>query len=158
MFDGLTATPAQIARSIRKGAKLQVAEATFAELNARSTQINREIAALNTNRNGSNDLEIDRAIMRLDREDRDLAVRLGTARREAVELRAARGVEVRQALLPTITAAATRGVAAALALAEAIDTIEAANSELVRAHGETALLLAPDLRPLLERLEKLAAR
>lgn len=159
MFDGspTAQSPAQIARAVRFGTRLQTGEADLARLKARKDQIGAEIGRLNgarTNRDPTT-ANID-LILELDRERAEVIEKLTPIRREVVEMRSRRAANVRQALAPLITAAAKRMLEAAVTLREGFGEISAINHELARAHAEQIFVLPPELDILVARLARLA--
>src|SRR4051812_14583604 len=161
MFDGsnpAAVSPATIAASIKKPARMQAAEAELTRLKARRAAIGAEIAKLNglSDRARSEWSGADIGI--LARELDDIRERIGPLRASVVEMRKEHAARVRSALNPAIGTAAERAHAAILVLQEAIDTIAAAEHALSRAGDEGFWLGAPDLNGLFSRVARLAGK
>jgi chromosome segregation ATPase len=159
MFDGANPktpkTPAEIAAGVRSPAQLQACEAERRRLQRTSDELRRKQGELHASRTHAND-GIDAVLVALDREQRELADRIGALRREVVPLRSERGRAVRAALAPMITATARRAHKAASELQDAIATVDLINDALERASSEPVWIgRVPGLSLVVERVAQL---
>jgi hypothetical protein len=160
MFDGTPTaqSPAMIAKSVRASARLQAAEAELRGLKARVNAIGDAMRAAQRGRVDGNHDATDRLMVELDAEKAQLVAKLTPIRTAVLQMRAERAIEVRQALAPSIFAAADQAHAATLELRSALDQIGRINEALLRAHADPLFLIEPDLGTLLARLGRLAGK
>ena len=152
MYDGIESSPRLVAASVRKTARLRLAESELAQTKDRLASIASQIRALTT---APDDRHAD-TLRALDGERRALADAIGPIRRRVVVLRGERAAVVRKVLGPVVATAAARACAALEALQEAVGTLNAVNVELQNASGEVYWLPAVDLTTLGARLRRLS--
>jgi chromosome segregation ATPase len=158
MFDGSPMTPAEIAAKVRVGSRLRAGEVELARLRQRVDAIGDEVRALNSGRTDATSDRTDRALTALDAEKTEIVGRLTPIRREVVELRAARALEIREALAPSISQALGRAIAGVTELRGALHDLGQINSALAQSHAPELFIVAPDIEGLFARLRRLAGK
>ena len=150
-------TPAAIVQSVRIPAALARGEAELTEMKTRSAELHAQIRDLNAERSrGGNSADIDRAVTRLSAEHRVVAEKMGPVRRNVVALRIERAAAVRQAMAPTIAAAARDAYGTLADLRVYLDRLATIEAELARLGDAGLAVGAPDLAGLSDRLARLA--
>jgi hypothetical protein len=155
MFDGAdpTKTAREIARSVRKSARLQSGEAGLSEAKSRLGTIHDEMRRLAAARTDAYDPD-DRLIA-LEADERRVRAEIAKLRPEVIALRRNHAAKVRQTLGPLIAATAGQALVAATELTTQLDQFEEINRQLADP------LFVPQLDRLgmlVERLARLAGR
>jgi hypothetical protein len=123
-------------------------------------EIGREVTRLNATRTDTNGGDIDRQLIALDREQREIVALITPLRRECISMRRARAEEVRSVLDPAIKTAAVACVSAALELRSGLSALAEIRRALSQHHADEIFMpMRPDdLEPILARLGRLAGR
>jgi hypothetical protein len=120
--------------------------------------IGAEMRSISHRRNEIGQAAIGQRLIELETEQQAIVASLQGLRREVIAGRGVHSVLVREALTPTVAAAAELGYRAAIALEEAMATLSQVNRELQQVSGEPIFIPYTDLRSLVARLARLAGR
>jgi hypothetical protein len=145
-------------RPVAMAARHRAVERELACAKERVAEIRAEICRLNgVPRTFMNSGAIDEQLQILDREQREILDRAGTARRQLVDLRAKHAKATRATLAPAIADSARLGRDAATVLLRALAELDAINRKLETAYAELIFIPRLDLAALAARLAHLAA-
>jgi hypothetical protein len=149
----LVSAAADIASQVRKPSELQLAERTWRDRMRRGSELSDEIRDLVAQRKKPDDSALNRKITELNAERENL--RLGEALRAVLDARGPYIAAVAAALAPSRRTAAWRAIAVLAELRAALETLDDAQRELVRAGATVSRLPASHLvRSALAALEQ----